>query len=242
MATLVYSDIANRAKDRVAANVSTNAPVDATTLDRFINSAWAKVWQFSGGRTKQVASATAWTNAQTATDGKAVGILTDVEEITNVFASTTSGSTGDASGDVQLDRVEINELQFWRRTTPRPSYAVPKLYAITRTATATPASVNLLRIDWWPYVTSGTGFYLPTWYVPQFTPIDSATVTTPDCNDLESLDIALLTAMSLAPLLNRPELVAEIEAELSDNTRLGLERRRRAQMDGKQTDAARFRA
>lgn len=231
MSVLTYSEISSRALDRVAANVSTNAPVDSTTIARFINTAYAKIWNLSGGQTKRVQSASAWTASQTTTAGFLTSSLTDIEEVQEAFASGTSTSEGYESGDKRMDRVELSELHFYRRSNGLPGYDKPQLYAISKTHTTTAADVNKVRLDFWPVVAN---FYVPIWYVPQFTPIDSATVTTPACNDLESLDIALLTAMDLAPLLNRPELVPVIQSELSENTRVGLERQRRAMTDGKQ--------
>lgn len=75
--------------------------------------------------------------------------------------------------------------------------------------------------------------YLPTQYAAQFAPIDSATVTTPDVNDLESRDIALLAAARIAPLAGRAELVPSILADLSANTQAALARMIRAMLDAK---------
>jgi hypothetical protein len=82
-----------------------------------------------------------------------------------------------------------------------------------------------------------TAFYFPIEYVPQFTEIDSATVTTPDVNDLESRDIGLICAARIAPLVGRASLVPSILADVSSRTAAALDRKFRAMLDGKQ-DAA----
>lgn len=231
MAVLVYSEISNLALDRAQVNVTTDAPVSATEFARFVNDAYASIWNLSGGRTKTVASATAWTTAQTAT-GTVAGILTDVEDITQVWASTTSGSVGETTGDLIVDKAELAEINALRASSAGyPTYLVPKKYATIRKATVTPADVNKLELRYWPPV---TGFYLPIMYVTQFSPIDSASVTTPDVNDLESRDIALLTASRLAQVFQRSDLVPGILADLSVNTKAGLEREIRAMLSGKQ--------
>lgn len=232
MAVLLFSEIANLAKDCAQVNVSTDAPIDATVLARWINEAYGLVWSQSGGRFKTVASATAWTSAQTAT-GQVTGILTDVEDIRHVWASTTSGSVGVSANDVELEKAELSEILYLRGSASAgfPTYLVPKKYAVVRKATVTPASVNLLQLEYWPSV---TGFYLPIQYVPQFTQIDSATVTTPDVNDLESYDIGYLTGAKIAVRFQRGDLVPAILADLSAGTQASIERKLTAFLDAKQ--------
>ncbi len=232
MAVLTYAEIAILAQERAGVYVSSgvDSPVDPTALARFINDAYASIYEISGARMLTVASATAWTTAQSAT-GVVAGILTDVADVIRVWASTTSGSVGQSSGDVELDRVELSVIHGMRSNSGMPTYLVPKLYAVHRKATVTPASVNLLQLDYWPNV---TGFYLPTQYAKQFAPIDSVTVTVPDVNDIESRDIPLLAAARIAPLGGRAELVPSILADLSSNTQAALERKIRALLDAKQ--------
>lgn len=231
MAVLVYSELKNLAFDRAQVNVTVDAPISDTEFARFINDAYSDIWPPSGGRLKTVASATAWTSAQTAT-GQVVGILTDVEDIRHVWASTTSGSVGVSSGDYELDRVELSRIFALRADgSGYPTYLKPREYAISRKATTTPASVNLLQLDYWPSV---TGYYLPIAYVPQFTPIDSATVTTPDVNDIESRDIALLAASRIAQAVGRAELVPGILADISTRTQTAIQRKLEALLDARQ--------
>lgn len=235
MAVLTYSALSDLVLDRVQANTSTDAPISAAEMARMLNDSYAVVWQISGGSVKSVASATAWTPAQSSgTTGVATGLLTDIEEIIHAWATTTSGSTGGGATDFEMDRVELSQVEFYRRNTGQGTYAVPKMYAITRLATTTPADVNKVRLDYYPGV---TGLYFPIEYVPQFTPIDSVTITTPDCNDLESRDIALIAAMRFAPLLGRAELVPAIAMDVSEATQKALERKWSALMQGKQDDA-----
>ena len=232
MAVLTYSELAILAQERAGVYVSSgvDSPVDATALARFLNDAYASIYAISGARMKTVASASAWTTAQSAT-GVVAGTLTDAEDVIRVWASTTSGSVGQSPNDVELDRVELSVIHSMRSNTGMPTYLVPKLYAVHRKATITVADVNKLQLDYWPSV---TGFYLPTQYAAQFAPIDAATVTTPDVNDLESRDIALLAAARIAPIVGRQEFVPSILADLSANTQAALARQIRAMMDAKQ--------
>lgn len=224
MSRLVYSEISSEALDRAQANPTTNAAFTAAQIARLINDAYADVWEAEGGSMKRVASATAWTSAQLAT-GVVAGILTDTNDIISVFSSTTSGSTGYSTGDEELDRVELEVIQACRSASGLGTYARPKMYAVSRMATVTPADVGKLQLDYFPNV---TGFYLPTHYQANFTPIDSATVTTPDVSDLGSRDIMLLTAAKMAPLNQRPELVEGILRDISDRNAALRERKLKA--------------
>ena len=242
MAVLTFAQIEQIALDRAAANVSTDGPFGATgsaETTRIINDALADVYSISEGRILRVASATAWSAAQTSTSGILTGILTDVEDVQAVFASTTSGSTGITAGDKELDPVELGRIKFLRNADGgMPTYSVPKVYAVHRPATSTPGSVNLLELHFWPAVAN---FYVPLWYVRQCVAIDSATVTTPDVNDLESRDVALLAGARMAQLNDRFDLVPGILADLSQRTALSLERKIKAMLHGKQdrrTEAA----
>lgn len=218
MAVLTYSEISDLALDRIQANVSTDAPFTAAQIARHLNDAYADVWEISGGSIKRVASATAWAVAQSAdTTGKATGILTDINEVLHVWQTVTSGSTGGGSTDKELDRVDLSEIEWLRSNgTAFGGYAVPKVYAVTRLGTTTPADVNKHVLDYWPGV---SGLYFPMHYVPQFTPIDSATVTTPDVNDVESRDIAYIAAVRMAQLIGRPELVPGLVMDISERNR-----------------------
>ena len=232
MAVLVYSELAILAQERAGVYVSSgvDSPVDATALARFLNDAYRSIYAITGARMKTVESSTAWTSANTAT-GVVAGIPTDIEDVIRVWASTTSGSVGQSANDAELDRVELSVIHSMRSNPGMPTYLVPKLYAVSRKRTDTPADVNKLQLDYWPSV---TGFYLPTQYAAQFTPIDAVTVTTPDVNDLESTDIALLAAARIAPLAGRSELVPSILADLSANTQAALARQIKAMLDSKQ--------
>jgi hypothetical protein len=128
--------------------------------------------------------------------------------------------------------VDISEIEWYRENqTHLGSYTKPKLYAVTRNYTTTVADVNKIRLDVWPGV---TGIYLPIHYIPQFTAIDSATVTTPAVNDIESRDIGLLAASRMAQLMGRHELVPGILADISQRTAEGLERKMASLMHGRQ--------
>lgn len=231
MATLTETEIIALIKDALVIDVSTDVPVDATTLRRAINDAYAMVWEISGGARKKVASATAWTSAQTAT-GVVQGLLTDINRIESLFASTTAGSVGETAGDRELERAELSYLQYLRQSYGVGSvdYSVPKLYAVTRIQTVTPADVGKHQLDYWP---GSTGFYFPVHYLPQFALLSDA-VTTPDVNDLESRDIGWIAAAKLAPGVGRAELAPGILMNVSDLTAKALDRKLTALLSGSQ--------
>lgn len=231
MATLTGAEIAALALDRAQANVSTDLPITTTEQLRFINDAYATVYEVSGGRTLKVASATAWTSAQLAT-GVVAGILTDVAEIKTLWASTTSGSTGASSGDYPLRKVEMEVIQARRgaSTGTYGTYSRPMEYATMRLSTSTAADVNKLELHYWPPV---TGFYFPILYLAEFTPLTALDTSKPNVNDLESRDIALLAAVTYSQLMSRHDLVPGLLMDVSEKTRLGLERRSTALMDAR---------
>lgn len=230
MAVLDFAALQNLFLDRLQANVATDPPFSAAEIARALNDAYADVWEISGGGTKTVASATAWVSAQTAT-GVVTGLLTDINAVLHVWASTTSGSVGVSAGDNELDKCELSMVQWLRKSSLTGTYDRPKVYAVSRIATAVPGAVGLHRLDYWPSV---TGYYFPTEYKPQFTPIDSVTVTTPDVNDLESRDIGLIAAAQRAPLIGRAELVPSILADVSNRTSEALRRKMKALLSADQ--------
>lgn len=237
MAVLTYSQISDLALDRIQANVTTDAPFTSAQIARHINDAYADVFEIAGGQLTRAAHATVWvTDATLPASGFMTSTLTSIGEVIEVFASTTSGSTGDimTNSDVTLDPVELEEILFMRQNqTAFGLYARPKIYSVTRNFTTTVADVNKIRIDVWPATTSPVQ-YIPAHYKPQFTDIDSATVTTPSVNDLESRDIALLTAARLAPLAGRAEFVPGILADVSQRTQAALARKLEAMLHPRQ--------
>lgn len=230
MAVLVYSELSTAFLDEIGANAATDAPLSSTEIARYLNDAYADVWELSGGSVKNVDSATAWTSAQTAT-GVVTGILTDIREVIHVYASTTSGSVGVTSGDNVLDRVELSQVEFFRHSNVTGTYDRPKIYALSRIATTTPASVNLMQLNYWPSV---TGYYFPIKYIPQFTPIDSVTVTTPDVDDIGSRDIYLLAAFRAAPAVGNAHLVPTIASRFSQRLSEWMTRKDSAAVSGDQ--------
>jgi hypothetical protein len=212
-----------------------DSPVTDVEFARFINDALRDVWEMSGGRMKNVASATAWNSAQTAT-GVVTGILTDIAEIIHVWASGTSGSVGATATDVEVERKDLSYIQFLRANAAGfPTYLVPKFYALTRLSTVTPASVNLLQLDYWPSV---TGFYLPIKYMPQWQEIDGTSVTTPDLDDIWARDGGLLCARRLAASYGREEFIPGIEADYSQRMQEALARKQSSKVDAKQQYAS----
>ena len=166
--------------------------------------------------------------------GATIGLAVDVKNVEHIFASTIAGSLGDSTGDVELDPVDMPYIQGLKKSSGFGNYATPQCYAVQRIGTQTAASVGLLRLEFWPAV---SGFYFPMKYVPMFTPIDSSTVTKPDCSDLGSRDIAMIAAIKAAPILGRSELIPALAAEISDRNAKTMERKIRAWLSGEQEAA-----
>lgn len=289
MSVLTYSELDQRLIDRLGVN--TTEPFDTATRLRHLNDAYGFVWGLSGGRVYEVGSGTAWSAAQSAA-GVAFGLLTDIEDVIDVFstatapsalttvtASTTTLTSSAAFGPIipgmhitgtgipantqvrsvestssltmtkaatdgtsgartfspttgtALYRRDLQYIEGLRASQGLGTYARPTVYALTRLATTVPAGVGIMKLDYFP---SATGFYLPIKYVPQFTVLDAATVTTPDVTDLFSQDIYLLAAMSLAPLMDRRDLIDGLFADLSDRTQEAKDVSKKAMAAGKQ--------
>lgn len=228
---MTQTEIGDLVKDSLEINVSVDAPVSAAELQRAINNGYQLVWENEGGGLTKVASATAWTTANLAT-GVVAGLLTDIKEIINVFASTTSGSTGFSSGDRSLHPVEYERVQYMRaHGGGHGTYSTIQEFSVSRLSTSTPASVGLLQLDYWPSV---TGFYLPVHYIRQFVPLDGATVTTPDVSDVGSRDIFLLAALDIAPRIGRQRFIPTLQSMLSKGMTAMLARKKRAMETGDQ--------
>jgi len=90
MAVLVYSEIETLFLEDLQSNVAADPPITAGVANqagRFINDAYRTIWELSGGRLRKAPSGNAWTSAQLAT-GTAQGVLTDINEPRQVFATT----------------------------------------------------------------------------------------------------------------------------------------------------------
>ncbi len=240
MAVLTVAQSDDLIKDRAGFNVSVDSPVSAAELLRFQNEAYADMWEIEGGSRKVVAHATAWSVSPTAdTSGVLVGILADINEILRVWQSSTSGSVGDTAGDVELiGPVDLARIR-WERSkgTALGIYTGTKIWAATRMATTTAADVNKMRLDVYPGV---SGAYYPIEYIPQFTPVTTGTDVY-DLTDLGSRDLVLLAALKIVPLLGRSELYAGIANDISERTRLALERKYGSLSSGDQDSSRRER-
>jgi len=170
------------------------------------------------------------------TAGTLIESITDASNLIMTKPATDSTATArsfsPSSSTNELERAELSEIEWLRSNgSGLGGYAAPKIYAVSRQETATPAGVNKVVLDVYPGVAA---LYFPVHYIPQFTPIDSATVTTPDVNDLLSRDIALMAAARMAPLVGRAELVPSIVTDVSERTRHALERKEKALQSGDQ--------
>lgn len=92
MAVLTYAGITDAIQKELVVDTSTDAPINAATLLEAVNSAYAQVWEISGGSIKHVGSPNAWTSESSAV-GMCYGILTDVKEVLHIYASTVAPVT-----------------------------------------------------------------------------------------------------------------------------------------------------
>jgi len=227
MGVLTYDESDDLILDTIQANVTTNPPFTAAQVLRAYNEAYNDVWEAEGGGITQVTGlGTTWTPSPTfATDGKLVGVLRDINEIISVGATLSSiGLVGDAT-TIDLTRVERGRIQWLRDNTGLGTYAVPKLYSVTRIRASSDVAANVGRydLDVWP----GVGlYYFPMDYVRQFVPLAGNATDVPDVTDIGSRDICWLAAMNLAPLQNREQFVPGLLMRISEKTRLSLERKR----------------
>lgn len=225
MSVLTVTEIRTLALERLQANVDVDPPFDDTQILGHINDAYADVWEIWGGALKRVAGATLWT-PQPAVDlgGTFTSVLTDIDDVREVFYSITPGSVGDVvAGDTVLEPTTYSTIMRIRENQGMfGSYARPMLYAIGPGFSTVPADANKLQLDVWP---GKIGANFPTHYVPQFTLLDYVTVTVPSVNDLASRDIGLLAAVRMGPLSGRAELVPGIMADVSQRTQEGIARK-----------------
>lgn len=240
MANLTAADLETRFLDRLQINVTTDPPiatvasagsVAASKTYVFLNEAFATVWEIWGGSVTAATSATLWTPDVTAdTTGKLTGDLQTIKEIVNVWTTTTSGSTGGGSGDLILELTDLQEIEWLRsHSTGLGTYTESQKYAVTMVSSSNAAaSSNKWLLDVWPGI---SGRYYPAHYIPQFTALAAAT-DVPDLPDLAQHDIYLLAALNAADLIGRGEFKASIQADLSEKTRLTLERKSESLVSG----------
>lgn len=241
MANITAADHETAFLDNLQINTSTDPPiatvasagsVAASKTYPALNDAYASLWEISGGSVTKATSATLWTPDVTAdTTGVLAGDLTTVSEILHLWSTTTSGSTGGGSGDLELDRRDLDEVLWWRNhNTGLGTYAEPQIYAVTMKATATAADVNKWQLDVAPGV---SGRYFPAWYVPHFTALASAT-DVPDLPDIFQRDLPILAAYNYADLVARPDFKPALFARFSEKTQLAVKRRESAMVDARQ--------
>lgn len=170
------------------------------------------------------------------TAGTFISSIASTTALTLNQAATSSGVTltfSPVESSIELKKVELSRIHWRRTNSGMGTYAIPKEYAAVRQASPGTTDVNKLVLEYWP---GTTAYYFPIHYVPQFVPMD-ATITTPDVNDLEARDIAHLAALNLAPLIGRAKLASGISLKLSEGTLAALERKLKAELDGKQSSA-----
>lgn len=233
MAVLTYSEMSTLAMKRIQGDVANDPPFTAADILVHMNEAYADVWQASGAAFAAVQGATIWSTNQPTTGGANVcqSTLASIEEILHVWAADNNTDVPGTPDWNELERVDLATIFARGATSGIGTYSTPKVYAIARKVQAAGATTNLFTLYFWPYV---AGFYFPTIYAQQFVPLDGTAGHSPNVNDLESRDIAILAAARMAPLAGRAEFVPSILMDVSERTRAGLERRQAALMDAKQ--------
>src|SRR3990172_3583186 len=218
ISVLTAAEISDIMLDRANANAAVDAPLVTAERFRFMNEAYADVWEIEGGAAKRATHANAWNEASDDGTGFLTGKLTEIGEILRVWSSGTAGSVGRTNGDIELVKADpppINYLPSWGglavgSATPIGQvgeYATPKVYCAYRhDSAAVAANANKFDMEAWPAL---TGRYYPIEYVLQFVPL-AADADVPNLTDVGSRDVALLAAARIAPLVDRGDLVQSI--------------------------------
>lgn len=151
------------------------------------------------------------------------------------ITADTAGAFANIRVGHQINKAGLTGIADNAVVVQRISNSVVVLDAITANSSGNVqfdgTNANRLQVGLWPAVAS---IYVALEYIPQFTPIDSTTITTPAVNDLESRDIALLTALKIVPLVGRAELAPSIAMDISERTRAALDRKMAAMLHGAQ--------
>jgi len=233
LAVIAYAEIKRRILDALVINSAANVPISfgaSTEGDDAINAAYALVFEDAGGTLKADTHANIWATAAASGVITLTSTLTSIGEIIHLWVNDTLGATGPDTGtffELQKAPGGVDEIQWCRAnlsSTQGGVYSRPMMYAISKPSTTSPTSVNKLTAEIWPAATA-TYKYFPAHYIPQFTVLDSVTVTTPDVNDIQSYDIPYLAAIDLAPRIDAQHLIPGLRAKLSDTTRAALARR-----------------
>lgn len=241
MATTIsysWADIATLALERVGGNVSTDGPFTAAQQLVHAKQALTDVWEAMGGRMTRVSGGDLWTGTASSTSEStklmdpaydATFGANAVDEVISVWASTNETALGTASGDVPLDRVDVQEILALRGSSGLGAYAAPKLYAIVREAVTDLSEDTLLKMDrfrlfWYPSV---AGFWFPALVLIKAPfPASLSASVFPDLSPRQAMDVALLMAMRFARLMKRDELAAQIEGEVSEAVQMLFAKRR----------------
>ena len=232
MAVLLFTEISDLALDRVQVNVATDPAFTAAVIARAINDAYADVFEISGGGIISATHTTIWEVYDTTAYSTKASITNRIREVVRAYETEVNTVTGGASAAYRiLERVEQERVLYLQRMGRVLNYATTKCYSITRINETDETRIPRLRLDVYP---AGLTAFYPIDYIPQFTEIDAATNTQPSCTDLESRDIALLTAARLAPLAGRHDLVPSIMADVSERTARALEARFASLADARQ--------
>ena len=231
MAVLTYSEIEAIMLDDLVANVSTDAPITsgvANEAGRYINDAYATIWEMSGGRVRKAPSANAWTSAQVAT-GTVQGTATDIAELLHVYAtatapaaiSTVTNATTTLTSTAAFGSV-VAGMHISGTGIPTNTYvaSVESTSSLTMTRAATDSTTNnrtfshtigaielerveLARIQWLR-ASGGTGgtYTAPTMYAPVFVASPGSTIV-----NLMVLEYYPSTTGYYFPIHYRPQFV-----------------------------------
>lgn len=230
MAVPILADLRTAVRDYTVTNVTVDPPISDAVALRTLNDAYADIWEATGSSATKAAHATLWTpSPPVAGNFIFAGAVANIKEVLRIFRSTTVGSVGSTAADFELDRMELSEMNFRRRSAD--IYPDPIAYALERSEPAAAADVGKLTLHIYPDIGS-TVYYLPAHYVKTKTDL-SADADVPDLTELLARDVALLAAVRLAPRVGRPELVGDLEKQFSERTREAFRGRDRAWLNPK---------
>lgn len=226
MSIQTVADIRTHVLIRLQSNTATDPPVDMSTATEagmvIMNSTYRLLKDLSGTSTTKSTHATLWTPSP-ATVGTILltGAIATVKELLRVFISSTVGSTGletDPAVTYELDKMELSELQYRRRTSD--FYGQTVAYAEERPEPAAVADVQKINLHLWPQVQTASR-YFPAHYVKTQTDLVNAS-DVPDLTEAEQDDLVFITAARIAPLIDRTDLVEGLLADVSQTTQTAL--------------------
>ncbi len=246
MATLTRAEMELVALKRSNSYATVDAPFVAADITSALNEAYSVFWERGGGAAKRALHTTAWIEASDDGTGIVTGKIQDIGEILRVWHAALNTSLGRTNGDRELVKVDPSRVNYLRSEAGLAAasvgpatvgvvgkYAKPKIYCAYRkdAGGVAAADVNEFSLEVWPAL---AGAFYPIEYVPQFVPLTDAGTDCPNVTDIESYDMGLWAAATLAPLSGSADLVPSILASISESGQAALERKISAMLQAKQ--------